>query len=353
LCILILIGLTLSQVTEYRLLEFNETTREWKPMSFIDEHLAECGKNGKHGGFIDVTDYPNLNPGGQKNQKVSFPDQPKHEALVNSLIELASAESLKTLNNMLTRYSTRYYTAAAGKQAAEEIFNTFVKYAGGRKDITVSFFPHTWLQPSVVARIVGSGPNKDEVVVIGAHEDSVNSRPGNAPGADDDASGTSTVLEVFRVLAEQNFVPSRTLEFHTYSAEEVGLRGSMAIANDYQKKGVNVVAMNQFDMTMYPGNAGKVGVVNDFVDSDLTKFLRMIIKTYSDLGIIETRCGYGCSDHASWTKAGFSASFPFESDFSRSNPKIHSTQDLLTFLNPNHGLEFVKMGLGFAVELSL
>jgi len=72
LCILILIGLTLSQVTEYRLLEFNETTREWKPMSFIDEHLAECGKNGKHGGFIDVTDYPNLNPGGQKKSKSFF-----------------------------------------------------------------------------------------------------------------------------------------------------------------------------------------------------------------------------------------------------------------------------------------
>jgi len=228
-----------------------------------------------------------------------------------------------------------------------------VKYANGRSDISVDYFPHTWTQPSVVARISGSGANKQEVVVIGAHEDSTTMKSGGAPGADDDASGVAVVLEVFRILAEQNFIPSRTIEFHAYSAEEVGLRGSMAVASHYQKNDINVVAMNQFDMTMYPGSGTKVGVVNDFVDKDLTAFLRMIIKTYSELGIAETNCGYGCSDHASWSKAGFASSFPFESDFRSSNPKIHSAQDLISILSPEHGLEFVKMGLGFLVELSL
>jgi len=346
------LSFTLSQEPEeLRLLEFNETWREWKPFAYVLKHLSECGKTGKHGGFFDVTDHPNLKPE-RKFKKMTYPDQPKHKELVNSLISEASADSIRTFNNMLTKYSTRYYTSPLGKQSAEEIHATFSKYANGRQDINISYFTHTWTQPSVVARITGTGANKNEVIILGAHEDSI-SRAGNAPGADDDASGTSTVLEVFRVLVEKNFIPSRTLEFHTYAAEEVGLRGSQAIASFYQKEDVNVIAMNQFDMTMYPGNAGKVGVINDFVDRDLTNYLRMIIKTYSKLDILETRCGYGCSDHASWNKAGYPSSFPFEADFSKSNPRIHSTQDLINILSPDHGLEFAKMGLGFIVELAL
>jgi leucyl aminopeptidase len=70
-------------------------------------------------------------------------------------------------------------------------------FQGSRSDITVSLFKHSWGQPSVIARIKGAGPNADEVVIIGAHEDSTNGGGSKrSPGADDDASGTSTVLEV-------------------------------------------------------------------------------------------------------------------------------------------------------------
>jgi len=231
-------------------------------------------------------------------------------------------------------------------------FNTFLSFSNGRTDVNVSFFEHSWLQPSVIARIEGNGLNKNEIVVIGAHEDSISSR-NPAPGADDDASGVSCVLEAFRIIAESGFVPSRTLEFHTYSAEEVGLRGSMDIANSYQSDQINVVSMLQLDMTMYPGGAGKIGVVNDYVDKDLTSFLRKIITAYSDIGFVDTSCGYGCSDHASWYKAGFSSCFPFESDFRSSNPKIHTNTDLLNILSLEHGAEFVKVALGYIVELSL
>jgi len=336
---------------DLRLIEFNETHREWKPFSFILDHVSECGK-GEHGGFIDVTDHPNLKPEDQKNKKITFPVNPTHQTLVESFISKMSKDNIAAFNNMLTKRQTRYYTSQSGKDAATDILNTFVQYAEGRSDISARFFSHTWLQPSVIARIEGEGPNKDEVVIIGAHEDSITSRA-DAPGADDDASGVSVLLETYRVLAQNGFKPSRSIEFHTYSAEEVGLRGSMDIANNYQKNGVNVVSMMQLDMTMYPGSSGKIGVVGDYVDSSLTSFLRKLVSTYADVNYVDTKCGYGCSDHASWYKAGFSACFPFESEFSTSNPKIHTIQDLLANLSVDHGAEFVKVALGFAVELSL
>jgi len=286
------------------------------------------------------------------NPKILFPNHPEHAELVNKYISLADKVHLKQFNDMLTKYKTRYYTSQTGKDAATDIYDTFLKYANGRSDIHVEYFQHQWLQPSVIARIDGNGPNRDQVVVIGAHEDST-SNNANAPGADDDASGVSTVLEVFRVLTEQNFIPSRTIEFHTYSAEEVGLRGSFDIANHYQKNGKNVVAMNQFDMTLFSGSGNNVGIVSDNVDIDLTTYLKMIVNSYSELGIIVTKCGYGCSDHASWSKAGYPSSFPFETDFKDLNKKIHTKDDLISHLNLDHGLEYVKIGIGYVVELAL
>ena len=50
------------------------------------------------------------------------------------------------------------------------------------------------------------------MVIIGAHQDSINSQNpsgGRSPGADDDGSGSITLLEAFRVLIANNFYPVR------------------------------------------------------------------------------------------------------------------------------------------------
>ncbi|CAG8835880.1 11732_t:CDS:1, partial [Gigaspora margarita] len=62
---------------------------------------------------------------------------------------------------------------------------------------------------------------------------------------DDDGSGTVTILEAFRVLAEGQFRPKRSVEFHWYSAEEGGLLGSQAIASYYENLEFDVIAMLQ------------------------------------------------------------------------------------------------------------
>jgi len=106
--------------------------------------------------------------------------------------------------------------------------------------------------PSVIARIQGNDDDKAGTrIILGAHEDSVGtSSTAKAPGADDDASGTSTVLEVFRVLAQSQYKPNRTVEFHLYSAEEGGLKGSQAIAQAYYDLDIIVESMMQLDMDM-------------------------------------------------------------------------------------------------------
>ena len=120
-------------------------------------------------------------------------------------------------------------------------------------------------------------------------------------GADDDGSGTVTILEAFRVLSNSGLALKNPVEFHWYSAEEGGLLGSQAIFSDYEKREVKVGAMLQQDMTGFiqktidRGQKESVGVITDFVDPGLTAFIKTIITEYCDIPYVETECGYACS----------------------------------------------------------
>jgi len=281
-----------------------------------------------------------------------IPVQPVYKQYVNSLLPSASSNQLQQTVVQLGTYNTRYYTSQTGVMAAQWIQSKFNEIKGSRTDITVALYPHTWQQPSVIATLQGKGPNANEIVILGAHEDSVGtSATARSPGADDDASGTATVLETFRVLVEAGYAPDRTIEFHTYAAEEAGLRGSQDIATAYAAAGKVVMSMAQFDMTAYNAPTNNVGIITDFTNSNLTSFFRVLVDTYSLLEWQNSVCGYGCSDHASWTRSGYRSAFPFETPFGQHSPYIHSANDAIGTLNFNRALEFVKIAIAYAVEL--
>jgi bacterial leucyl aminopeptidase len=159
-------------------------------------------------------------------------------------------------------------------------------------------FKHPWGQNSIIATIPGKS---NETVVIGAHQDSINLWLPSilpAPGADDDGSGTVTILEAFRVLLTSEDVikgkAPNTIEFHWYSAEEGGLLGSQAIFADYEKKGRVVKAMLQQDMTGFiqktvdSGKPESVGVIMDFVDPGLTAFIKKVIEEVCETHLLST-----------------------------------------------------------------
>jgi len=177
-----------------------------------------------------------------------------------------------------------------------------------------------------------------------------------APGADDDGSGSTTILESYRALLAANYRPVRNVEFQWYSAEEGGLLGSQAIAKDYEARNVNVIAMSQFDMTAWvkSGTREEVGIITDYVDEDLTEFNKKLVDMYLDIPWVPTRCVYACSDHASFSKAGYPSSFTIESAFENSNKHIHSADDRID-VSPEfsfeHMLEFSKLAVAYIVEL--
>ncbi|TFL04353.1 aminopeptidase [Pterulicium gracile] len=344
-----------------RLLQFEEHLDPvWKTE---DERLDYIRKNVN---FFDVTETWELEqslPQTQGLTALATYAPPSHQTAVNALLPKLSTTSMSSYLASLTAFNNRYYTSSTGQQASVYIQDTLraIASAAGRSDITVTAFKHSWAQTSTIVRIAGTSSDQ-AVTILGAHMDSINSSSpssGRAPGADDDGSGTVNLMEVFKVLVQSGFKPSTPLEFMFYAAEEVGLLGSQAIATSYKSSGKSVKAVLQLDMTGYqrPGTTEVIGIMPDFVDAGLTTFLRQLITSYSRLqAVTNSACGYACSDHASWNRQGFPTALPFEGSYpSNSNPVIHSSSDTISAsgFSITHSLEFAKVALGFAYELTV
>jgi bacterial leucyl aminopeptidase len=143
------------------------------------------------------------------------------------------------------------------------------------------------------------------------------------------------------------------VKFMAYAAEEVGLVGSAEIADAYHDQGVNVVGVLQLDMTNYKGSSGDIYIYTDFTNPTQNAFVGSLVDTYLP-GLIKgtSSCGYGCSDHASWTSEGYPASFPFEAVFGQHNPFIHTPQDTIDKSGgtANHALKFSKLAAAYLAE---
>jgi len=337
----------------FRLIELSENVRVWKTLQEVDA-MAECGYS-EHQGFFDVTDHPEKPDISQAFFIPVIPKELKYHDLVNKLAVDVNGDEIWATITALSAYFTRYYTTTTGVQAAQYLKSRYDSYAkqAGRTDISTLLFTHAFAQPSIIAVIQGNGPNKDEVVIIGGHIDSIyQGSTGRSPGADDDASGSSTVLEVFRVLVQNGFKPSRTVEFHGYAAEEVGLRGSQDIAKNYFDIKRKVVGQLQLDMVGYPTPTKEIAIITDYTSAQLNDLVRKLITTYTGRNWVNSKCGYGCSDHASFNKYGFLASFPFEAPFGKDNPNIHTPNDLLSKLDKAHAVAYGKLGVAYITELA-
>ena len=139
-----------------------------------------------------------------------------------------------------------------------------------------------------------------------------------------------------------------------YSAEEVGLLGSREIARLYASNAEKVVGVLQLDMTLYKGSSTQdIALIADYTDQEQNAFLGKLIDTYVKVPWIYDRCGYACSDHASWTGSGYKSSFPFEAKKNDMNRRIHTANDTLEASrgSVDHPVKFAKLALSYVVEL--
>ncbi len=357
----LLIGFSFAQAGEVsgaldgkRLIETEPGKSVWMNDEQIANLSARGHESGKCPGFVDITDH-------QQSIEAQFTpsiDWTKrslsHGVEVAGMISKVSSTRMFDRVTKLESYQNRYYMGKTGVESTQWLKTVFAELSAGRSDVSIREVKHKFDQPSLVVTLQGKGPHKDEILVVGGHLDSISGWWGGAsaraPGADDNASGVVTVLEVFNVLMENAFQSDRTIEFMLYAGEEKGLLGSQDIAQEYAKGGKKVEGVMQFDMTMDGGEENAITFMTDFTNAGLNTFLEKLTEEYLHVKWGTSQCGYGCSDHASWFKAGYASSIPFESQFETMHHRLHTEDDQSKYLNQEFGSEFAKLGLAFVLE---
>jgi len=141
--------------------------------------------------------------------------------------------------------------ASGGRLKVEE--QSFIEPPGNR-------VPQATELVNVVATLPGRGASKGRHLVVSGHYDSRNSDVmdalGEAPGANDDASGTAVIMELACVMAQRQF--DATIVFMAVPGEEQGLLGAAQWARDARASGLNVEAMITNDIVgSSRGDAGQ------------------------------------------------------------------------------------------------
>src|SRR5882724_3425078 len=141
--------------------------------------------------------------------------------------------------------------------ARDWLYSEFLKTAeasGGRMTVEKQTYeqakaarvPQPTMVTNIVATLKGIQPESmDRLYVVSGHYDSMCNSPTdakcNAPGANDDASGTAAVLEMARVMAPHTF--DATIIFMTVPGEEQGLLGATHFAEEAKKANMDIEAM--------------------------------------------------------------------------------------------------------------
>ncbi len=273
---------------------------------------------------------------------------------------VALAEEKNILNwvNWLSAFPNRYNKDANPNNHVVQLKAELEKIIGAARSrgvaAAVELIDHTSTRQKTIHVVIQGKTRPQESVILGGHLDSISSGS-RAPGADDNASGSSNLIEALRILLAQG-QPARTIEFFWYAGEESGLLGSAEIAAAYKKQQRNVIGVLQLDMTMFPGSGEMViASMTDFTSAWMRELLVELNQHYLNLKIVNDRCGYGCSDHASWYRQGYPTLMPFEATMNTMNTmntRLHTEKDIVTpEMNFKHSLAFTKLAISLAMEL--
>lgn len=191
----------------------------------------------------------------------------KKDPLIEKMVKEVSADSLRSYILKMVSFGTRNTLSTQtdpnrGIGAARNwVLSRFTEFAKQSGDRLTAFIDTTTLQKgrrvdttlllgNVMATLKGTDPNDDRIFIISGHLDNMRSnvmdRTGDAPGANDDASGVAAVMECARIMSKNSFPAS--VIFVAVSGEEQGLLGSTYMADKAKKQNWNIEAVLNNDI---------------------------------------------------------------------------------------------------------
>ena len=199
----------------------------------------------------------------QSSKKLSASSKQRtNQQIVRMLAEIDARNIERTIRKLVS-FGTRNTLSAqdnptrgigAARDWLYSEFQNVAQNSEGRMTVVKQTFeqakaariPSPTMLTNVVATLKGTQPDSEQrVYVVSGHYDSMCGSPTDgtcdAPGANDDASGTAAVLEMARVMAKYKF--DATIVFMAVAGEEQGLLGATYFAEQAKQTGMDIEAM--------------------------------------------------------------------------------------------------------------
>lgn len=193
---------------------------------------------------------------------------PPTDAEIQRMVGEISADRLKDDVYKMVSFGTRHTLSdtkdrkrgiGAARRWVEDEFRKYAKASGGRLQVVQDTFTVKpdgrrvdvkTVMANVMATLPGTDPSDNRVFIVSGHLDSrvtdVMNRTADSPGANDDASGVATVMELARVMSTRKF--PCTIVFVAVQGEEQSLIGSGYLARKAKQLNWNVVGMLNNDI---------------------------------------------------------------------------------------------------------
>ncbi|MCC5913311.1 MAG: M28 family metallopeptidase [Balneolaceae bacterium] len=198
-------------------------------------------------------------PANDENNRLTLDDL---DPEISEMLGQISADTLEKNIYRLADFGTRHtlseteddqFGIGAARRWIKAEMERYSSETGGRLEVEF----HSYMQEAtnripeeveivnVIGTLPGSDPDDDRIFVVSGHYDSratgVMDAESEAPGANDDASGTAAVMEMARVMSAYQF--PATIVFMAVAGEEQGLLGARRWAEEAHEQGLNIAGM--------------------------------------------------------------------------------------------------------------
>jgi hypothetical protein len=281
---------------------------------------------------------------------------------ISGFVNKINTDSLLNYVTRMQNMSTRFMLADNHRQVAVWLKNKFIQlgYADTKLDsfnITTTFMEieYTTMQYNVIAALIGN-TYPDSICVLGAHYDNrLSSTTGDpfvfVPGANDNATGVAATLEIARIMKERSFIPSSTIQFVAFGAEELGLFGSIHFSQKASARGEKIKMMLNNDMIGIPFQSDQGMWYVNIIDYENSHYLRSeaqrLCERYSSVASINDNANAGKSDSYPFYRYGFKSLFFIQNALGST---YHTENDLVTTINFQYCREIAKISCALLVD---
>lgn len=280
-----------------------------------------------------------------------------YDALNSRMADLSGARPVN-IDGATVTLKTSYTYSPLIRNTEQYILNAFKQM--GYSPVSIPWSKSGASGRTIAADLPGT-THPERVWIIDGHFDTTSENPTvSAPGADDNASGVASVLQIAGLLRSQQF--NDTIRFVGFSGEEQGMLGSQVYAAQLRQAGVQLQGVIDMDQLGYDSNNDHVFEIHSGTRSNSLELANMFMTANTLYGqglVIERKDTTAArwSDHSSFWDQGFAAILAEENWFTDSRPRDgtlcwHRICDNLSTINVDYVRRAARTTLATVAHLA-